>query len=69
MNRKVQFVVEAAASALCGLKMSWEMCWGIVVPAGGAIVDNLVEFLLEKNYFCENVIPVCRKQHYERLDP
>jgi len=67
-NKKVQFVVEAGATAICGIKMKYDMCWGIVNAAGDAIVANLLEFLLEKNYFCEFVAPVCRKQHYERLE-
>jgi len=67
-NLKVQFALEAALSAVCGIKLAWGECWGMVHMAGGAIADNLVLFLLEQNYFCENVVPVCRNQHYELLD-
>ena len=49
--------------------MPWDICWGLVHSLGTVVIDNVSGFILSAPYICENVLPVCLREHeYKALD-
>jgi hypothetical protein len=65
MNNKVEFAAEAALATVCSSYLTMDICWGFTRQLGHVVISNFVDFILSQNYFCEDVIPVCRKGDYE----
>ena len=65
----IQYVNERILTLACSFVLEYDVCWGYVHTSYPVIAANLVDFLLSPSFFCQEVVHMCKKVDYLKLDP